>query len=93
MNLPGFSFTVPQEQRWTRLAACADQDAPYMFPHEQDLDGIDDAKALCRACPVRERCLSEALDRNEGFGIWGGLTSAERRASKRKAARNRTGGN
>ncbi|EME14640.1 MULTISPECIES: WhiB family transcriptional regulator [Rhodococcus] len=30
------------------------------------------AKSLCAACPVRALCLSEALDRAEPWGVWGG---------------------
>ena len=36
------------------------------------------AKAVCRGCPVRERCLVEALERLP-YGIAGGLTEQERR--------------
>lgn len=37
------------------------------------------AKALCGLCPVREECLSFALNNDEKFGIWGGTTERERR--------------
>ncbi len=37
-----------------------------------------DAKRVCARCPVIERCLAYALDSNEPFGIWGGMTSSER---------------
>jgi WhiB family redox-sensing transcriptional regulator len=30
------------------------------------------AKSLCGACPVREACLADALDRGEPWGVWGG---------------------
>ena len=30
------------------------------------------AKQLCRECPVRRTCLSEALERREPWGVWGG---------------------
>ena len=33
---------------------------------------IDLAKELCAACPVREECLSAALQRGEPHGVWGG---------------------
>lgn len=38
------------------------------------------ARRICAACPVRDECLDVALDRGEDFGMWGGLTPAERRA-------------
>lgn len=33
---------------------------------------LEQAKQLCASCPVRERCLSAALDRAEPWGVWGG---------------------
>ncbi|WP_459985266.1 WhiB family transcriptional regulator [Nocardioides sp. AN3] len=33
---------------------------------------IDRAKTLCRACPLREACLTQALERHEPWGVWGG---------------------
>jgi WhiB family redox-sensing transcriptional regulator len=30
------------------------------------------ARELCAACPIREQCLSEALQRGEPHGVWGG---------------------
>jgi WhiB family redox-sensing transcriptional regulator len=30
------------------------------------------AKTLCRACPLQERCLAEAVERREPWGVWGG---------------------
>lgn len=38
------------------------------------------AKAICRVCPVRVRCLEGALARGERWGIWGGLDEQERAA-------------
>lgn len=37
------------------------------------------AKRFCVACPVRRSCLVAALRRKEPYGIFGGLTAAERR--------------
>jgi WhiB family redox-sensing transcriptional regulator len=30
------------------------------------------AKELCASCPIREACLSAALERGEPHGVWGG---------------------
>lgn len=38
----------------------------------------DHALALCRGCPVRVDCLSHALATDTRYGIWGGLTPAQR---------------
>jgi len=36
------------------------------------------AKQLCRQCPVIVQCRSHALRVGEPYGIWGGLSEAER---------------
>ena len=36
------------------------------------------AKALCVQCPVIERCREHALAVREPYGVWGGLSEAER---------------
>jgi WhiB family transcriptional regulator, redox-sensing transcriptional regulator len=38
------------------------------------------AKAVCALCPVRSECLDHAIESDERFGIWGGLTDRERRS-------------
>ena len=42
------------------------------------------AKQLCSGCPVRTECLSEALDNEIEWGVWGGMTERERRALMRR---------
>lgn len=37
------------------------------------------AKRVCASCPVKDECLTVALTYGEDYGIWGGLTAAERR--------------
>ena len=44
----------------------------------EDRHSIKRAKAICGGCPVRLECLKVALDGNEAFGIFGGLTPVER---------------
>lgn len=43
-----------------------------------------EAKKLCGECAVTIACLQYALERDERFGIWGGLDEAERRRLQRK---------
>jgi WhiB family transcriptional regulator, redox-sensing transcriptional regulator len=44
------------------------------------------AKAVCAQCPVRSECLDQAIENDERYGIWGGMTDGERRviASERE---------
>jgi len=39
---------------------------------------IQQAKALCAKCPVRELCLDYAIRNDEKHGIWGGMNRRER---------------
>ncbi len=77
---------------WRAQAACRDEDPELFFPVGNTgaaLKQIEEAKAVCRTCPVIDQCLKWALDTNQDSGIWGGLTEDERRALKRRAMRAR----
>lgn len=62
---------------WRERALCAETDPETFFPEKGD--NATAAKAICIRCDVREQCLAEALERDERFGIWGGLSRSERR--------------
>ncbi|MFI6228578.1 WhiB family transcriptional regulator [Micromonospora echinospora] len=71
---------------WRRRSACRDSDPELHFPTGTSgpaLIQIEQAKANCRRCPVRDACLKWALD-NATDGVWGGMTEDERRAYKRR---------
>ncbi|MDX3697334.1 WhiB family transcriptional regulator [Streptomyces europaeiscabiei] len=72
--------------------ACADEDPELFFPIGDTgpaLLQIEEAKAVCRRCPLAESCLEGALARGEAAGVWGGLSEDERRSLKRRVARKR----
>jgi hypothetical protein len=56
----------------------------WWFPARGDWLTAERARRLCAACPLQAGCLAGALARNEWFGIWGGLTAAERRRLPRQ---------
>ncbi len=67
---------------WRESAACRFLDTELFFPISKTglaLAEIRDAKAVCESCPVREPCLTFALDTHQGYGIWGGYDEDERR--------------
>lgn len=39
----------------------------------------EEAKAVCEQCATKEECLELAVSRDEKFGIWGGLTTYQRK--------------
>ncbi|WP_177891094.1 WhiB family transcriptional regulator [Vallicoccus soli] len=61
---------------------------PELFFAESPQD-VEDAKALCRSCPVREQCLASALDRHEPWGVWGGELLVQGVVVPRKRPRGR----
>jgi len=71
---------------WRSLAACRDSDPELFFPAvgDQDIGRIAAAKAVCATCPVREECLTYAVELNQSEGIWGGHTPTERRSFRRR---------
>ena len=72
------------DTHWRDFAGCAEADPELFFP-EQGGD-IRDARAICSKCPVRSQCLDYALQHDERFGIWGGMSERDRRRIKRQAA-------
>ena len=77
---------------WRDSAACRTEDPELFFPIGNTgpaLVQIEEAKAVCRQCSVQSPCLSFALETGQDAGVWGGLSEDERRALKRRAARNR----
>ncbi len=69
---------------WQDRALCAQTDPEAFFPEKGG--STREAKRVCRSCEVRAECLDYALERNELYGIWGGLSERERRLLKREAA-------
>ena len=79
---------------WRDRAACRDEDPDLFFPigtAGSALTQIEQAKAVCRRCPVLQECLRWALSTGQDVGIWGALTPEERRALKWRESRARTG--
>lgn len=50
---------------------------------------LEYAKALCQECPVRLACLTEALERREPTGVWGGQILDKGQIVTHKRARGR----
>jgi WhiB family redox-sensing transcriptional regulator len=68
-------------QSWYERAACLEADADSFFPEKGG--SSRPAKRVCSACIVRTECLAYALENDERFGIWGGMSERERRQLKR----------
>lgn len=80
---------------WQPEAACKDQvyaegDYDTYFPGEGQNVGTDDrtvtakAKRVCAGCPVRINCLHHVMHHPEGYGVWGGLSTGQRREIRKE---------
>ncbi|MFE9700550.1 WhiB family transcriptional regulator [Streptomyces sp. NPDC006270] len=89
------SADLPVNTNWRAHALCqnnADVDPELFFPIGTTGPAVvqaEDAKALCRTCPVMEHCLRWALDNGEDHGVWGGTDEEDRRRIKRRESRRR----
>lgn len=68
---------------WQVDALCAQTDPEAFFPEKGG--STRDAKRICDSCNVRAQCLQFALEHDERFGIWGGLSERERRRLRKRA--------
>ncbi len=60
---------------------CHQIDPEMFFPDKGG--STREAKSICARCPVAAECLDYALDNDERFGIWGGLSERDRRVIKK----------
>ena len=68
---------------WQADALCAQTDPEAFFPEKGG--STREAKRICEGCEVRSECLDYALENDERFGIWGGLSERERRKLRKRA--------
>jgi WhiB family transcriptional regulator, redox-sensing transcriptional regulator len=79
------AFDAPYpEPDWRDAALCREVDPDLFFPEKGE--SALPAKSVCRSCEVRAECLDFALEHDERFGIYGGLSERERRRLKKEAA-------
>ncbi|MDI3419472.1 WhiB family transcriptional regulator [Streptomyces luteolus] len=73
-----------QDVPWHSDAVCRRDEAGLFFapskePTAARLAREEAAKRVCARCPVMVECREHALLQPEPYGVWGGLTAAERR--------------
>jgi WhiB family redox-sensing transcriptional regulator len=62
------------DDSWRKQAACRGISTEEFFKEQ-----VPKAKQICESCPVKSACLQFALTNDIGWGIYGGMTSKERR--------------
>ena len=75
----------PQAQawEWQLHGACRGVDSDLFFHPENERGPSRSgreaaAKAVCLHCPVLKQCREHALTIREPYGVWGGMSEAER---------------
>ncbi len=78
-------MTAFPDRTWQTTALCRGNHSYLFFP-PSTVERKDErerreakAKAICTVCPVKLPCLDFAMKIKEPYGIWGGLTEADRR--------------
>ena len=78
----GFGDTLALHRPlWFADAACREHPQLEFVPEREGSTEAKAAKAVCQACLVRAECLSMAMRDGSLVGVWGGLTTAQRRAA------------
>jgi WhiB family redox-sensing transcriptional regulator len=76
-------LNVINEGQWMFSAACRNEDPALFYDADNEgnaarLERTQKARAVCYRCPVRKQCLDTALNNQEAYGMWGGMTAPER---------------
>ena len=73
----------PGDAGWREQAACKSAspqtaDEFFFLDHDAPITSWWVAREYCSQCPVAAACLQSSIDTAAGFGMWGGMTPAER---------------
>ena len=86
LGVPGIRRVTDDSENplaWQADSLCAQTDPEAFFPEKGG--STREAKKICASCEVRAQCLEYALQNDERFGIWGGLSERERRKLRKLA--------
>ena len=75
---------------WRHHALCRDEDPELFFPIGTAGPAavqVEEAKVVCRRCPVVADCLAWAMETGQDSGVWGATSEDERRMLKRRSTR------
>jgi WhiB family redox-sensing transcriptional regulator len=75
-------FLPDRDTEWQDQARCKNADPDLFYPDPPEATGkaaaaayrarVETATTYCEFCPVKAECLTDAKDRGEQNGIWGG---------------------
>ena len=83
VNVKRLPVPLIEHYEWQYDGVCMGVDSDVFFSPEAERGAKrarreEAAKALCRTCPVIDKCREHALSVREPYGVWGGLTESER---------------
>jgi WhiB family transcriptional regulator, redox-sensing transcriptional regulator len=63
---------------------CMESDPEIFYSGTEEMPRAwQDAVKMCKTCPVRAECAAYAVEAEEIFGVWGGLTANQRKQIRR----------
>ncbi|AII08554.1 transcription factor WhiB [Rhodococcus wratislaviensis] len=80
---------APDAEDWRELASCRGVASSVFFSPDGERGHARarreaNAQQICQDCPVLAQCRDHALTEDEPYGIWGGMTEADRRRHARR---------
>ncbi|MBB4854075.1 WhiB family redox-sensing transcriptional regulator [Mycobacteroides chelonae] len=94
---PKFRGAVPalHELEWQVKAICRGMSTDIFYHAESQRGAIRkqyevQAKQICNDCPVRRQCAAHAIRTDEPHGVWGAMTTRERRLAMTRSRRKAT---
>lgn len=82
-NIGRLPVPLTQTWDWQMQAACRGMSSSFFFHPWGErgsarLERVERAKEVCAGCPVMDACRRHALQVQEEYGVWGGLSEEER---------------
>lgn len=83
------AFDLPHGDTWRESAACTSEDPDLFFPDDElplaeRIRVEEQAKAVCRRCPVLDACRAWGVEKGPRDGVWGGTAERDRRNEVRR---------
>ena len=78
---------IDKSTSWMEKGSCLGMDTDLFFPEKGDNIAVEEAKAICNKCEVKQTCLNWAMTNEIWHGVWGGLSGNQRYMMAKKSRR------
>ncbi len=79
-----YGLGIDVDEHWSTRSVCRDDDPELMWPLPHDYAAIEEARKVCKPCPVGIECLREGIELLDWESVRGGLTGEERKDRHRQ---------